>query len=278
MFYLVLSILCSALISILMRLSESRVTGKVLMLCVNYLVCTVLAALYTDFGVFSSGVEGLGRSVVMGVIGGVLFLASFLLLQFNVEKNGVVMSSVFMKLGLLVPLTLSVCCFGERLRPVQIVGFLLALAGIVLINMEKERAAVKLRAALILLLLLGGASDSISKIHEELGDPALGDQFLFFIFAVALVLSVALALYRRERMGAGELLFGLLVGVPNYFSSRFLLLSLRELPAVIAYPTFSVGTIVVVTAAGLLLFRERLGKWQWAAMAAIPMALVLLNL
>ena len=75
-----------------------------------------------------------------------------------------------------------------------------------------------------------------------------------------------------------ELLYGVLVGVPNYFCAKFLLKSLESIPAVIVYPTFSVATILVVTLAGVLVFRERLSKQQWTALGIILAALVLLNI
>lgn len=124
---LILAILCSALISILMRVSEARISSKIFMLCMNYLMCTALAACYTDFSVFSTETAGLGRSAGLGVLGGVLFLLSFLLLQFNVEKNGVVMSSVFMKLGLLL--------FRERLGKWQWAAMVAIPAALVLLNL-----------------------------------------------------------------------------------------------------------------------------------------------
>ena len=118
----------------------------------------------------------------------------------------------------------------------------------------------------------------MSKVFEEVGDPALSEQFLLYTFAAALVLCAALMLRRKQRPGKWEVLFGLLIGIPNYFSARFLLRSLESLPAVIAYPTFSVGTILVITATGLGLFRERLSRRQWLAVAIILLALVLLNI
>ena len=87
-----------------------------------------------------------------------------------------------------------------------------------------------------------------------------------------------MCIVKRQRLSAADALFGLLIGVPNYFSSRFLLRSLSEVPAVIAYPTFSVGTIVLVTLAGAVIFREKLSKKQLIALAMILAALVLLNL
>ena len=68
------------------------------------------------------------------------------------------------------------------------------------------------------------------------------------------------------------------MGVPNFFSAKFLLMSLRYLPAVIVYPTFSVATILVVTLAGVCFFKERLRKKQWVAMVGILAALVMLNI
>ena len=68
-----------------------------------------------------------------------------------------------------------------------------------------------------------------------------------------------------------------MLGIPNFYSARFLLASMKAVPAVIAYPTFSVGTILTVTLTGVLLFKETLAKRQWIALAIILGALVLLN-
>ena len=85
-------------------------------------------------------------------------------------------------------------------------------------------------------------------------------------------------LAKHERIGRQELLDGILVGIPNYFSTRFLLLALGSLPAVIVYPAVSVGTIVLVSLAGFLLFGESLSRIKLLAMGIILLALVLLNI
>jgi multidrug transporter EmrE-like cation transporter len=88
---------------------------------------------------------------------------------------------------------------------------------------------------------------------------------------------MGLMLQKKERLGGKDLVFGLMVGIPNYFSSRFLLKALGYLPAIIVYPTYSVATISVVTLAGLVFFKEKLGRRQMAAIGIILAALVLLN-
>lgn len=277
MIYLLLAIISSAMVSVIMRLSSEKVSGNVSMLAVNYLMCLAMACAYTGGDQLLPRGPGAPAAVFMGVVNGFFYLAGFLLLQSGVKKYGVVLSSVFMKLGLLVPIVVSVTVFGEKPELQQAVGFGLAVAAIVLINYRQDGTEMRFRAGLLLLLLAGGSGDAMSKVFEELGDPALSEQFLLYTFAAALVLCAALMLWRRQRPDVWEVLFGLLIGVPNYFSARFLLRSLETLPAVIAYPTFSVGTILVITAAGLCLFRERLSRRQWAAVAMILLALALLN-
>ena len=278
MLSLVLAILSSALIAIIMRLSTKRISGQSGMLAVNYFTCMLLAAAYTGFGNLLPLVSGLPVTLGLGVINGFLFLAGFALLQSNTRRNGVVLSSIFMKLGLLVPMVVSVVFFRETPTVVQIIGFCAAIVAIILINYRKGNGKSKARWSLLLLLLAGGSCDAMSKIYEQLGSSALSAQYLFYTFVVAFLLCLAWMAKRKEACGVKEILFGLLLGIPNFYSARFLLSSLQSVPAVIAYPTFSVGTILVVTLAGVAFFKEKLSRRQWIALGIILLALVLLNL
>lgn len=278
MLYLILAIVSSAMISIVMRLSEGKVRGRLTMLAVNYLMCLLLAGFYTGFeSVFLSGVS-LWGTLGMGAVNGFLYLMGFVLLQLNIRKNGVVLSSTFMKLGLLVPMVVSVLFFGEVPALSQVVGFFLAVTAIVLVNAEKDSTETTFKLGLILLLLAGGGGDAMAKIFEELGNAALSEQYLFYSFLIAFALCALLAVFKKESPGKKEVLFGLLIGIPNYYSARFLLRSVEHLDAVLVYPTYSVATILVVTLAGVCFFKERLKKRQWLALGIILAALVLLNL
>ena len=117
----------------------------------------------------------------------------------------------------------------------------------------------------------------MAKIYEQFGDAALSEQYLLFTFATALVICVAMCVMKKQRLAPADVLFGAAVGIPNYLSSKFLLLSLNSVPAVAAYPTFSVGTIVLVTLTGVILFREKMEKRKLAALGVILIALALLN-
>jgi len=279
MLNLLLAILSSALVSITMRFSESKVKNNIGMLAMNYLMCLALAWGYTGFANPFPGEQGLGFTLTIGSINGFLYLAGFALFQVNIRKNGVVLSSTFMKLGLLVSMLISMAFFGERPEIWQWLGFLLAVAAIILINYQPSEKKANSKWGLLLILLAGGTADAMSKVFEELGNPVLSDHFLLYTFAMALVFCVGLNVISKKGMfGKKELLYGMLIGVPNFFSAKFLLGALKDLSAVIVYPACNVATILVVTMAGVLLFRERLEKRQWTALAMILVALVLLNI
>ena len=276
MVYLILAFCSSAMVSIVMRLSEGRIRGKLGMLVANYVVCTLAAAWEAGFGSLFPREPGLGLTLAMGCFNGCLYLGGFVLLQRNVGRSGVVLSSTFMKLGLLVTMVISMVFFGERPGAVQLLGFVLAVAAILLINERGGKGRFDPR--LLVLMVTGGLCDGMSKIFEEVGPGALSGQFLFYTFLVALGLCLFLAWRAGELPGLREWGYGIAIGIPNYFSCMLLLRSLASVPGVIAYPVYSVAGILIVTAAGVLLFRERLSRRQMVAMGMILLSLVLLNL
>lgn len=182
MIYLLLGIVSSALVSVLMRLSEDRIRCNLGMLTVNYLTCTVLSALYTHS--WQLGPE-LHITAGLGVVNGVLYLTAFILLQRSVHRSGVVLSATFMKLGLLVSIAVSVFLFREIPDLLQTLGFVLAVAAILLINYQKGEGKAGFHMGLVWLLLCGGMADTMSKIYEEIGWAELAPNFLFFTFATA---------------------------------------------------------------------------------------------
>ena len=164
MLFLCLAILSSCAISLLMRLSGKKVTAKLSMLGVNYLICTLLSAAYAGFRLLQPQVSGFAMTVAMGAVNGVLFLGGFMLCQWNTRKNGIVLTSVFMKLGLLVPMAVSVLIFHDLPTGAQIAGFCLALIAIALLNVKKGSGGNRLRWQLPVMLLMCGGADAMSKV------------------------------------------------------------------------------------------------------------------
>ena len=113
MFYLILSILCSSSLSIFTRLSEKTVKNNLSLLAVTYFSCCVMAILYTGIDQLFIMQEGSLFTLILGTINGFLYLYGLILLQKNIKENGIILTSLFNKLGILIPVIISVILFKE---------------------------------------------------------------------------------------------------------------------------------------------------------------------
>ena len=285
MLYLLLAIASSAIISILMRFSEKHIKTEMGMFMANYAACVLLSFLFMNKGVDYFASTSLAPMLGLGVISGVLYLVSFLFLKFNMKHNGIVMASTFMKLGVLIPTLMAIIIFREVPKATQIIGIILSLIAIVLLHFEKEglqsektSGQTNKKVWLLLLLLLSGITDSMANIYEKVGSASVKDGYLLITFATAFLLTVYFTLTGKEKVSGKDLLFGLLIGIPNYFSARFLLLALGEVAAVLVYPMYSVATMITIALAGVFIFKETVSKKKVFALGLIVVALCLLNM
>lgn len=278
MMYLILAVLASTCIAFFMRLGERYIKNNMVMFIANYAVCLLLARIFMGSQKLFTSQVGMGYAAAIGVISGILYLMGFVLLQYNIGKNGVVLSSLFMKLGVLVPTLMAVVVYHETPSVLQVLGFVLAIGAIVIINGKKDHDGKGIsKWWLVVLLLVGGVTDSLANVYDKQGVGALKNHYLFITFTAALVLSVVLKQIKKQSITRMDLLWGIIIGVPNYFSARFLLLSLGQLPAIIVYPAYNVATILAISVVGVVVFHEKLEKRKLLGLLLILIALVLLN-
>ncbi len=280
MLYLLLAILSSSAVAVLMRLSGKYSKNGMTMLASNYLMCTVFAALLAGWPLLPAG-EGLGVTLALGGVSGVMYLAGFVLLRWTMGRSGVVLPATFQKLGIVLPTLAAMTLFGEAPRWPQLVGMAVAVVAIVVMQGKADISGSAGRAGLpglLALMIVCGSCDLMAKVFEQWGNPAHNDHYLLFTFLTAFALCVALCGVKRQGVTCGDVLCGLAIGVPNYLSARFLLGALGSVPAMVVYPTFSVGAILLVTAVGVLAFREKLDRRKAVAQGMILVALALLNL
>lgn len=279
MFYLILAIISSTFISILMRASEKHIANQMGMFAANYAACCALSVFYSEWETLGGAEISLAPILLCGVISGMLYLGNFIFLKYNMQKNGIVLSSTFMKLGVLIPTLMAVFVFREMPRTSQVIGIAIAVVAIVIFNFEKE--AMKdgsHKYLLLVLLLLSGITDSMAKVYEQMGEEAGSDYYLLVTFLVAFALAVILAFRNQSGIHVADLGYGLLIGIPNYYSARFLLKALGSVEAVLVYPLYSVATIILITIAGVFIFKEKLSKQKIVALMLVLLAICLLNL
>lgn len=279
MIYLLLAIISSSLVSIFMRLNEKHISNQMGMFMSNYIICMLLSYIFMNKQLHYSINQSTITMIVLGIMSGILYLTSFVLLKINMKYNGMVLSSTFMKLGVLIPTLMAIAFFHEIPTFFQIFGILLAVLAIIIIHFDKDALSQGSRKILLLILLvMNGLTDAMANIFEQLGNMNDKDGYLLITFFIAFLLATLLACKNQTKITKKDVLSGIMIGLPNYFSSRFLLLSLSSLNAVIVYPVFSIATVIVITMTGVFFFHETLNKKKIYALLLIIISLCLLNI
>lgn len=283
MHYLILAILASTLISVAMKVAERYTKNTMVMFLTNYAICSGISFYYL---VSSGALErtnhtGLSFALVLGGLNGAFYLASLFFYQLSLTKNGMIITTIFMKLGVLIPTILAVVVFKETISFKQIIGIALALFASIYFNSKDQKQTTAKRSIsftlLIAMILVNGFIDSANNVYDKLGVSELKDVFLLLTFFVAFLISSVIAIVNKKGAHIKDVLFGVILGIPNYFSARFILLSLASVPAVIAYPVYNVTTIITVSLVGLIVFKERLNQRKVIGMLLIVLALALIN-
>ena len=282
---LLAAILSSALMAVILKIFRDQEGNRYGILLGNYLTCVVLAAALLPGGDTGFSVNGI--TLLCGISAGLLFVAGLVSMQSSVGKNGAILTSAFAKLGLIIPILISILFFGERVRLIQISGIILVLAAFLLISFDSDKTPAGEYGRVYPLLLLavlffGGSGDAMAKVFEETGQRGWDGMYFLVLFMTAAGLTFVLLLIEKRRSGKKliwkEFAAGFLVGVPNYFSSALLLKALTGLPASIVYPCYSAGTLLIVTLIAVPVFKERPGVRTRIGLICIAAALIVLNM
>jgi drug/metabolite transporter (DMT)-like permease len=303
MLYLLLAIGCSASIALIFRVSETRDMNRYAVTTANYVTAciTAVATLVVDGrslpsigGIIDSlpqlagavagradlltGSASQAWAVCVGLVAGVFFFLAFVYYQISVRNHGVSLPGAFAKLGILVPMSLSLVLWQEMPRTIQWLGIALAVGSIVLVNRPADRLRRGLKASLLLLFAFGGLAEFSNKVfqrHGLLEDKAI---FLLMTFFVAFVLSLVVTVRKGLPVRRRDILTGVAVGLPNLFSSYFLIEALDRIPAAAVFPAYGAGTILVITLFGAVFMGERLTGRDRAVVALAVLSIVLINL
>ncbi len=277
---LLLGIVCSASMALFLRFFKASKNNRFAMILGNYLTCSLIGLLLVkDKGVIMSAEAS---TYFLGICGGILFVVSLVCMQSSIEKSGAILTSAFSKLGLLVPLALSILFFHEAPGIMQGAGLFIVIIAVWIFSHSRTQKTENFDLLFLLVVLFtNGASDAMAKVYSVLGVSSEQSVYFFILFLSASFLTFLLLLNEKQRTGKKaarrDLAAGIAVGIPNYFSSVLLLRSLASIPAFIVYPVFSTGAILLVTLISIPLFHERLSRRQVTGLGLILFALVLLN-
>lgn len=280
MIALILTIFCSTSIALILKYNDARKGDPLLLLAGNYFVAAIFGLIFVISDRDSTVSP---ETIIFAVLLAALFVASFFAFARAVGAAGTALATVSSRLSVIVPLLLSIVIFREQPTGYQISGILLALLTIVLFYFSlRQDGSKNLTFAdyfYLLLVLIGiGLNDFGMKVFQQWRTPEEKPYFIFIIFLCAFVYSFALVLLKGIKFDRPVIIRGAILGIPNVFSTFFLLMALAQLPAIVVYPMINIGIIILTTLGAGLIWKEKLNRFgQWALISGI-IAIVLLGM
>ncbi|MDO6600623.1 EamA family transporter [Tenacibaculum sp. 1_MG-2023] len=284
MIYLVLSILISSLLFVIFKLFDVFKINTLQAIVVNYIIAF-------SFGVFTSDISMSVAEVpkqpwfIGAFCLGFLFISIFNVMGITAQKNGLSVASVAGKMSVVIPIIFGIIVYNESVGVVKVVGILLALIAVYLSSAKNDNSPVKFKNLLFPLLLFVGSgvldtalkyveTNSVSETNVPL--------FLATIFGCAFVLGSLLIVIQIVR---GKLKFqwknvlgGIALGIPNYYSMEFLLKAFKtDIESSTLFTINNVGIVILTTVFALLFFQEKLIKKNWVGISLAVISIILVT-
>ncbi|WP_392346142.1 GRP family sugar transporter [uncultured Polaribacter sp.] len=196
---------------------------------------------------------------------GALFVSIFFVMAMTAQENGVSVTSIAGKMSVVVPVVFGIILYNESITFLKIVGIIMALIAVYLSSVKEEKSEKNGTLLLPILLFIGsGTIDTLLKYIQENyvadEDVSIFSGSLFGIAGVfAFFILVIKTIKKRASFGYKNIIAGIILGVPNYYSIIFLIKALqnKNFESSTLFTINNVAIVVVSTLVGLFFFKEK---------------------
>jgi len=280
MIYVLLSVICSVLVSVLLKLARRLQIDVGQAIAWNYVTASALTAI-----VFHPSLEVLRspQAPWLGFVGlGLLLPLIFQALAASVSSAGIVRTDAAQRLSLMISLLAAFLLFGESLSVSKSAGVALGLLALACMVWRSERKDAESSWLWPLVVFAGfGAIDILFKLVAKAGTPFAAS--LQAMFALALVVAFFLQLWRRWherlRLTVRDVIAGLLLGLANFGNIVFYVRAHQALPdhPALVFASMNLGVVALGALVGLFAFRERLSRVNLLGLALALLAIGLIT-
>jgi drug/metabolite transporter (DMT)-like permease len=264
--YLLLSILFNAVLFIIIKLFAKFNIDALQALVVNYFVAFGVGLFFLDTS-FSPQIiisqEWFKGSILLGFI----FISTFYVTTITSQRNGLSVASVASKMSVIIPIILGVFLYDETLGSVKILGIIIALIAVYFTS-KKETGEIQQASNLVFSILVfigAGTIDSSLKYLQTFHVPSnqigLFSSVTFFCaFSVGILILVFLSLKGKIKFAGRNILGGIALGLPNFFSLYYLvkMLEAKAFESATLFTIHNIAIVLVSTFVGILFFKERI--------------------
>lgn len=289
MMYLIGSIVLTSYLTLSFKACEKYRVNIFQAIVFNYITCVITGSIVNgSFPVHGGniGMPWFKWACIMGA----MFVSIFNVVALTAQKNGVAVASVANKLSLIIPVILSVYLYNETVAGWKAAGVVLALVAVVFTCYKPKKEAGKpgkqdlMKYLLPLVLFLSsGLLDALinhvqlTYVTEENNNDYLVSSFFSAATIGSIILLVQLA-RQQQQFEWKNLLAGVLIGIPNYFSIWCLVHFLKQSPwqTSASIPVNNMGIVLFSAVVAWLLFKERLSIINWLGILLSLLAIYLI--
>ena len=284
MFYLILTILLNVVISVIFKIFPRYKIDSFQAIVANYLVCVITGCVFIGKMPFTAGnlhAAWLPWALLMGCG----FISIFNLIAYSTKMDGITTTTIANKLSLAIPVIFSIVLYHELAGVWKIAGILLAVPAVYLTTRVKgENNKVQNLFWPAILFILSGLLDTLVKYVQFhfLASADTQAVYTIYCFAVAatigLMLMTALLLLKKITFHWRNIVAGICIGVPNYFSIYYLIRMLNSsfLQSSAAIPVVNIGILVTSSVTAILLFREKVNALRITGLLLSVIAILLI--
>jgi len=270
--YLLFSVLASTAIFVIFKLFGRFKINILHAIVVNYLMACVSGFIAFDRPLNLAEMPGYDWFYyALGL--GALFIIVFVLMALTTQRSGLSVVSVATKMSLIIPIIFGLLYYQEALGILKLIGILLALIAVYLASVKEHAGIAIQKNAFVLPLLVFLGSGIIDTSIKFLEDAFVAENdvplFSSTIFGAAAIIGIGTLVVHviqgKFKFQFKNVLAGIALGIPNYFSIFFLVKALRSgiLDSSGIFTINNVLIVIVSTIMGILLFKERLGRKNW---------------
>ncbi|MFD0991904.1 EamA family transporter [Tenacibaculum geojense] len=286
MLYLILSILISSSLFVIFKLFDVFKINTLQAIVTNYLVAFTIGFSLSESSVEIQQIPS--QPWFLGaVLLGFLFISVFNVMALTAQKNGLSVASVSGKMSVVIPIIFGVFAYNESLNFVKVLGVLLALIAVYLTSMKEVKLTNQKSYLLypILLFLGSGIIDTSIKYVETTfvpnGEVPIFSASIFLIaFCIGLCIVLYAVLIKKETFEFKNIIGGIVLGIPNYFSIAFLLKALKTkgLESSTLFTINNVSIVLLTTLFGLIIFKEKLLTKNWIGIVTAIVSIIIVAL
>lgn len=257
MWFLIASILCSSAIFIIFRLFNRYEVNNLKAIILNYFVAAGFGLIYSFPEQNPMNYPWFWNAFFLGFI----FIYLFVLMARVTREIGISIASISNKLSVVIPVLFATLFLKEELNLIAWTGIILCLLGTFLALYNKS-SSMGFSILPLIIFIGSGALDTFLKYNQQAN--LSGDQHIWFtssifFFAGSFGLIYLLIKQKRISFQKKELSWGLILGVPNFFSILLILWTLEHFNDQSAkiFPINNLGVVLLASMISFLIFKEK---------------------